>query len=71
MSDTRTAIRLAYHNSVRIEEPSTYAVKTGQVTVTDSEGNTEAFKEGDEFTIPEKGGATLFCLEQLIAYEVS
>lgn len=68
----RSAIRIAHHNSVRIEEPDvTYRVKTGQVTVTDSEGNTEAYAEGDEFTTPDKGGVTLFCLEQLIAYEVS
>lgn len=68
----RSALRIAYHNSIRYEEPNvTLTVQTGQVTVTDSENQTTAYGLGDTFTTPEQGGVTIFCLEQAIVYEVS
>lgn len=67
----RSALRIAYHNSIRYEEPNVHLrVKTGQITVTDANGETNAYAEDDEFTTPAEGGVTIFCLEQAIVYEV-
>lgn len=67
----RSTLRIAYHNSIRYEEPNVHLrVKTGQITVTDPDGKTAAYTEDDEFTTPDKGGVSIFCLEQAIVYEV-
>jgi len=52
-------------NTIRIEEPGTFRVSHGALVITDA-GGTNAYGEGDTFTVPENGGASVYCLTQAI-----
>lgn len=64
---SRTTLRLSTGQTVRVEESEHYKVHTGRIVVTDANG-TSAYGEDDEFTVAPKGGASIYCLEQAIAY---
>lgn len=65
---SRTSLHISTNSTIRLEEPEHYTVKEGRIVVTDMEKNTNPYGPGDEFDVPAKGGVSIYCLEQAIAY---